>query len=158
MSDYNYTMHRKQKNSDPRLSVDVIAEIGPRQIVLVYRRWKPIGWALPGGRVDYGEPLWITAVREMKEETNLDVELVEQFYTYSDPARAAHRHSVTTVFIARATGTPKARDDAAGIKCADIDRLPKLMFDHNLIVEDYLRWKREGVRPAPVRPAERVNL
>ena len=51
-------------------------------------------------------------MREAKEETSLDVRLVEQFYAYSDPARDPRHHTVSTVFIATAEGTPRGADDA----------------------------------------------
>ena len=151
-SSHDYmTASKKLGRVDPRISVDVIVEIGTGEMVLIYRRWQPVGWALPGGRVDYGEPLWQAAVREVKEETSFDIELIEQFYTYSDPKRASHKHSITTVFIAKANGTPIARDDATAAKCFNIAQIPQLMFDHNEIVNDYLRWKSQGVRPGPIR-------
>ena len=69
---------------NPFPTVDVIIEIGGG-IVLIERKNSPPGWAIPGGFVDYGESVERAAVREAKEETCLDVKLIEQFYTYSDP-------------------------------------------------------------------------
>ncbi len=98
------------EHRNPVPTVDIIIEMeddGRREgIVLIERKNPPHGWALPGGFVDYGESLEEAAVREAKEETSLDIELVRQFHTYSDPRRDPRGHTITTVFIARAAGTP----------------------------------------------------
>ena len=52
------------------------------------------------------------AVREAKEETSLEVQLIEQFYTYSDPSRDPRQHTISTVYIATAQGVPQGADDA----------------------------------------------
>lgn len=94
--------------------------------------------ALPGGFVDYGEGLEAAAVREAREETSLEVDLVRQFHTCSDPARDPRGHTISTVFIARGRGTPRARDDAREIGLFRWDDLPRpLAFDHGRILEDY---------------------
>ena len=126
---------------NPLVTVDIIIEIG-REIVLIQRANSPLGWALPGGFVDYGEPLELAAVREAREETSLDVVLLEQFHTYSDPERDPRHHSISTVFIATACGVPGAADDARCVGLFTQDTLPKpLVFDHAEIVSDYFRYK-----------------
>jgi ADP-ribose pyrophosphatase YjhB (NUDIX family) len=123
---------------NPVPTVDIIIEVMGRGIVLIKRKNKPVGWALPGGFVDYGETLEKAAVREAFEETSLKVELEGQFHTYSDPSRDPRQHTVSTVFIARADGTPKAADDAAEIGIFTEEQLPEmLMFDHAEILADY---------------------
>ena len=61
----------------PLTTVDTIIEIFSGGIVLVERKNQPHGWALPGGFVDYGESLETAAMREAKEETCLNVTLIE---------------------------------------------------------------------------------
>jgi ADP-ribose pyrophosphatase YjhB (NUDIX family) len=123
---------------NPLPTVDIIIEIEKRGIVFIKRKNSPRGWALPGGFVDYGEALEAAARREAKEETGLSVELVRQLHTYSDPARDPRHHTITTVFIARATGTPVADDDAEEIGIFTKENLPQpLMFDHAKILADY---------------------
>jgi ADP-ribose pyrophosphatase YjhB (NUDIX family) len=127
----------------PRLAVDIIIQVGGSQnVVLIKRKNPPIGWALPGGFVDYGENVEQAAVREAKEETSLDIELIRQFHVYSDPKRDARFHTASVVFIARATGTPVANDDAAEIAIFGKGKLPEdLMFDHGQILDDYFSMK-----------------
>jgi ADP-ribose pyrophosphatase YjhB (NUDIX family) len=141
---------RKQKTSwskKPFPTVDIIIEIeredGRKGIVLIERKNPPYGWALPGGFVDYGESLEQAAVREAKEETSLDIKLLEQLHTYSDPGRDPRFHTITTVYIARAEGRPRAEDDAKNIGVFTVEDRPRpLAFDHDKILEDYERKKR----------------
>jgi len=132
--------HRRHRNPFP--TVDIIIEIrdtrGREGIILIERKNPPPGWALPGGFVDYGESLEAAAVREAREETSLDVLLIGQLGTYSDPARDPRKHTISTVFIARAGGVPEARDDAKslGIFTRREINFP-LAFDHAAILKDY---------------------
>jgi 8-oxo-dGTP diphosphatase len=139
---------KKYKNPTP--TVDIIIEIienNLEKIVVIKRKNPPHGYALPGGFVDEGEPLWNAAIREAKEETSLDVEIYKQFFIYSDPSRDKRQHTVSTVFIGKACGTPKGEDDALEAILVDPNNLPALVFDHKLIVEDYLKFKKSGVLP-----------
>ncbi len=129
---------------NPFLTVDLIIEL-PDGIVLIKRKNPPLGWALPGGFVDYGETIEAAAIREAQEETSLRVALIEQFHTYSEPARDPRHHTVTIVFLATAEGKPAADDDAAAAEVFGIDALPAdLVFDHGRILNDYRRY-RQGI-------------
>lgn len=135
---------------NPYPTVDIIIELldYENKIVLIERNNEPKGWAIPGGFVDMGESLEDAARREAKEETNLDVNLYVQLKTYSDPKRDPRFHTVSTVFIATASGMPVAGDDAKNIKIYSIDELPdNLAFDHNLILKDYIFYKKNGIKP-----------
>ena len=145
---------KKQKiawSKKPFPTVDIIIEVdredGWPGVVLIERKNPPYGWALPGGFVDYGESLEEAAVREAKEETSLDIELLGQLHTYSDPGRDPRFHTITTVYMARAQGRPRAQDDAKNIGVFTIEDRPRpLAFDHEKILEDYLRKKRRKER------------
>jgi ADP-ribose pyrophosphatase YjhB (NUDIX family) len=137
---------------NPLPTVDIIIEIetegGETGIVLIRRKNAPLGWAIPGGFVDYGESLEGAAVREAKEETGLWVHLIRQFHTYSDPKRDPRFHAISTVYIARAQGVPEARDDAQEVGIFTHDALPEgIVFDHPKILKDYFNdraRKKEG--------------
>ncbi|HBK22669.1 MAG TPA: NUDIX hydrolase, partial [Planktothrix sp. UBA10369] len=104
---------------NPTPTVDIIIELidrPDRPIVLIERKNPPLGWAIPGGFVDYGESVETAAIREAKEETGLDVELIEQFYVYSDPNRDPRQHTLSVVFLATAIGQPQAADDAKNLE------------------------------------------
>lgn len=126
----------------PAVAVDIIILWESKGIILIKRKNPPFGWALPGGFVDYGESLEAAAVREAWEETSLEVSLERQFHTYSDPRRDPRGHTVSTVFIARGRGTPRAQDDAQEIGVFTQENLPPdLAFDHHQILEDFFHSK-----------------
>lgn len=107
---------------------------------MIKRKNPPFGWALPGGFVDYGESLESAAMREAKEETGLSIELLRQFHTYSSPDRDPRRHTITTVYIARAEGEPRGGDDAEEARLFIRTSLPEpIVFDHKQILDDYFR-------------------
>jgi ADP-ribose pyrophosphatase YjhB (NUDIX family) len=133
----------------PRATVDVIIEVGDR-IVLIRRRNPPLGWAIPGGFVDHRERAEEAARREMREETGLDVTLTDLLGVYSDPARDPRGHTISTVYVGRAEGIPRADDDAAAVGIFAEGDLPSpIAFDHARILADYFRFRRTGDRPRP---------
>lgn len=131
-------MRTSSEHRNPVPTVDIIIKYVDG-IILIRRKNPPEGWALPGGFVDYGETLEDAAVREAKEETGLDVRLVRQFHSYSDPHRDPRQHTISTVFVAEAEGEYAAGDDAAAIGVFSTNELPgNLAFDHRQILEDYI--------------------
>lgn len=128
---------------NPLPTVDIIIELAGRGIILIQRANPPYGWALPGGFVDYGESLEEAAYREAREETSLEVELLEQLGAYSAPDRDPRQHTISVVFAARARGEPLAAGDARKIGIFDEKNLPpQLAFDHARILKDYFSWKK----------------
>jgi ADP-ribose pyrophosphatase YjhB (NUDIX family) len=127
----------------PYVTVDAIIEV-PAGIVLVERSNPPLGFALPGGFVDYGESLEAAVRREAMEETGLELHDLNQFHTYSDPSRDARFHTITTVFSARAQGIPKAGDDAANVRVVTVSEMEglKFAFDHGLILKEWLASRK----------------
>ncbi len=131
----------------PLLTVDIIIRF-KGGIVLIERKNPPAGWALPGGFVDVGESVEEAAVREAREETSLDVRLIEQFHVYSDPNRDPRFHTVSVVFIGEGTGTLEGRDDARRAAVyTSTDLPPDIAFDHGRIVNDYFRYSETGAKP-----------
>ena len=127
---------------NPAPVVDIIIEIED-EIVLIERKNEPFGWAIPGGFVDYGETIEAAAVREAKEETSLDVELIHMLGVYSDPSRDPRSHTISTVFVAGGIGVPVAADDAKSAALFNESTLPEsLAFDHRQIINEYYQWKR----------------
>jgi 8-oxo-dGTP diphosphatase len=132
---------RRYRNPFP--TVDIIIEYGDQGLVLVERQNPPYGWAMPGGFVEYGESLEAAAVREAKEETGLEVQLLGQLHSYSDPQRDPRHHTITTVFVALGAGTPEAASDAKSLAIFPVDQLPQnLAFDHSKILQDYLKVRQ----------------
>ncbi len=129
-----------ERYRNPFPTVDIIIEMEGGGIVLIKRKNPPFGWALPGGFVDYGESLETAAVREALEETSLNIELQYQLGAYSDPARDPRQHSISVVFVAKASGTPRAADDAKDVGIYDRSSIhDTLAFDHKKILRDYFK-------------------
>jgi ADP-ribose pyrophosphatase YjhB (NUDIX family) len=136
-----------KEHLNPVPTVDIIIE-QDNGVVLILRRNEPCLWAIPGGYCDYWESLEQAAVREAREETGLEVKLIEQFHTYSDPQRDPRQHNITTVYIALPIGgVLQAQDDAQEIGVFSEDSLPPVLaFDHDQILEDYFLYKKTGRR------------
>lgn len=136
---------------NPTPTVDIIIELidrPHRPLVLIERKNPPLGWALPGGFVDYGESVETAAQREAQEETSLQVQLIEQFQVYSDPSRDPRQHTLSVVFLATAKGEPQAQDDAKTVGVFEPWQIPdSLCFDHNRILHDYWHYRHYGIRP-----------
>jgi len=129
----------------PFLAVDGIIKLYDEKenfkgIVLIERLNRPLGIAIPGGFVDIGETVENAVIREMKEETTLDITIESLLGVYSDPARDERFHTASIVYICKAYGTPKAADDAKEVYVYKIDEIPleKLVFDHKKIILDFL--------------------
>ncbi len=134
----------------PKLAVDCIILVQGR-ILLIYRKNEPVGWALPGGFVEYGETVEQAVRREMLEETGLELEQLEQFHVYSDPSRDPRGHCVSVVFSAQGKGTPAAGDDALKFRLIEPGDVPEseIVFDHVRIIQDFVsgRYGRQHRRP-----------
>lgn len=130
---------------NPVPTVDTIIELeGTGNIVLIKRKNPPLGLAIPGGFVDYGESVEHAAIREAKEETGLDVKIRYLLGVYSDPNRDERFHTISTVFVVRAKGVPKAGDDAKEVLLVDPEKIKEpLCFDHERIIRDYIK-RREN--------------
>jgi len=122
----------------PRLTVDVVVRRDD-SLLLIERRYEPLGWALPGGFVDYGEKVEAAAARELMEETRIEAQDMKMLGVYSDPERDKRGHTVSVVYSCKTDMNPKAGDDAKNAQFFELDKLPNdICFDHLKIIKDYL--------------------
>jgi ADP-ribose pyrophosphatase YjhB (NUDIX family) len=110
-------------NPTPAAGVIVIEG---NKVLLVKRKFDPRAglWTLPAGFVESGEDVDACAVREVKEETNLDVEVIRLFNVYSalDDPRAS---VVLILYLCRSTGGElRCGDDASDARYFELDGLP----------------------------------
>lgn len=125
----------------PAVTVDIILMRNSIEILLIQRLNGPFknGWALPGGFVDMDETLEDAALRELEEETGLyDIEL-KQFKAYSKVDRDPRGRTISIVFSGIANHEDKAiaGDDAKNVQWFNINDLPELAFDHEMIIEEF---------------------
>ena len=127
----------------PAVSADVVV-LDPKSnsILLIQRKKDPfaLSWALPGGFMDMDESAEVAAIRELKEETGLVVDSVDQVGSYSAVDRDPRGRVVTVAFFATASQSDHiaAADDAADARWFSVSDLPDLAFDHATIVADCL--------------------
>jgi 8-oxo-dGTP diphosphatase len=128
----------------PSLTADIFIFNEDLDFILIKRKNNPYKdcWALPGGFVEYGESVETAAVREAKEETNIDVELIDLVNVYSEPDRDPRGHTVTVAYTAKGDfNAKKADSDAKDIGIFSQDDLGQLeiAFDHRKIITDCIK-------------------
>lgn len=137
------------KYRNPFPTADVVIYHPEYGIVLVERGHDPLGMALPGGFIEEGETVEQAAVREMKEETGLEVELLGILGVYSAPDRDPRFHTMTVTFVGKPADPSAVQggDDAATATFYPLDKLPQpLCFDHARAVEHFREYLA-GHRP-----------
>lgn len=126
----------------PKVAVDAVIQLeGTTDILLIKRKYPPLGLALPGGFVDYGESLEDAVEREVKEETNLNVDIQGQLTVKSNPDRDVRGHIITIPFWVVGYGEPKAMDDAKELVIISGYEILEQEFafpDHLWIIDEYL--------------------
>lgn len=111
-------------------------------------------WALPGGLVRDDEPLRDAVERELREETNISVNYLEQLYTFGDDIHRDPRNRVVSVayfaLIDPSSVTVKADSDAENARWFPINEVPQLAFDHNAIIKAAFSRLRAKLEYQPV--------
>ena len=125
------------------LAVDAII-LYDKKIVLIKRKNPPYEnyYALPGGFVEKAETVEQALIREAKEETGLDIEVLKLVGVYSDPERDPRGRVVSLCYLtkAKANGKLAPASDAGETKLFDISELPELAFDHEKMIVDSKRY------------------
>lgn len=124
-------------------------------VLLISRKVEPFKnqWALPGGLVLDDEPLEHAVRRELEEETGIDVHYLEQLYTFGTPERDPRNRVVTVAYFGLVR--PKdfqlsAQTDAEAAAWFNIKKLPRLAFDHKLILDTAIKRLRGKLAYEPV--------
>jgi 8-oxo-dGTP diphosphatase len=142
----------------PAVTVDIIVVTKERKprVLLIRRKHEPFAgmWAIPGGFVDMEEGLKDAAKRELKEETSLELDDLEQLQTFGDPDRDPRGRVIAVAYLIRVDFKkvqPRAGDDAAAAAWHSLAAPPPLAFDHALILEAARRRLREQKKPTRAR-------
>ena len=134
----------------PSLTADIFIFDDDFNFILIKRRNDPFKdcWALPGGFVEYGETVETAAIREAKEETSIDVELIDLVNVYSEPDRDPRGHTITVAYTAKGNfNDRKAEDDACDIAIFSVEKIDeiKIAFDHKKIIKDCLKIAKKNL-------------
>lgn len=128
----------------PAVTVDIIVQSADKKILFIKRKKPPFQsqWALPGGFLDLNETPETAALRELEEETGLKDITIKQFRTYGDIDRDPRHRTISIVFYGFCNASeiviPKSGDDASDAQWFSINEFPKLAFDHQLIMNEFL--------------------
>jgi len=142
-----------------RLSVDAVVFGYESQnglsVLLIKRNIKPFkdGWAIPGGLVNENEDLEKAVQRELKEETGITVNYLEQLYTFGALNRDPRNRVVTVAYYGLVRPSKfqlAASTDASDAQWFNIDQLPKLAFDHDKIIDVAIQRIRAKISYQPI--------
>lgn len=123
------------------------------KVLLIERGLDPYKgkWALPGGFVKVDETVDDGARRELREETGLEPEYIEQFHCFSDPNRDPRERVITIAFFAIVKiSEVEGGDDAVRARWFDLDEMPQLAFDHESIMRMAMTRLRERIHFQPI--------
>jgi len=109
-------------------------------VLLIKRGVEPFknSWALPGGLVLEDESLENAVTRELKEETGVKIDYLEQLYTFGKPSRDPRNRVVSVSYFGLVRPnhfTIRADTDADEVQWFPINKTPKLAFDHQIILD-----------------------
>jgi 8-oxo-dGTP pyrophosphatase MutT (NUDIX family) len=130
----------------------IVIENADGQVLLDHRADFRV-WALPGGCAEPGEPLEVTIVREVLEESGLVLGEVTPFGFGSDPEwetttfpNGDRTQNFSLMFTTREySGTPRPLDgEALDYRWCDPHHLPEMIPNHRRSVEAWLRWRESG--------------
>lgn len=144
---YTYKYPRPAVTAD---CVVMTTEFEPR-VLLIQRGGDPYKgrWAIPGGFLNMDETTEQCAIRELEEETGLQIDQVYQIGAYSKVDRDPRGRTISVAYLALVNQPldVSGQDDAAEAKWFSVNALPPLAFDHEEIMADaiakYNALKRE---------------
>jgi 8-oxo-dGTP diphosphatase len=145
MTQYTYKYPRPAVTAD---CVVMTKETTP-QVLLIERGFDPYKgcWAFPGGFMNMDETTEQCAIRELEEETGLEVTDLQQIGAYSKVDRDPRGRTVTVAYliVIDAPVAVTGQDDAAKAQWFPIDALPPLAFDHEDIMRDAIKMYQQYI-------------
>lgn len=131
------------KASEYGHTVDAVIQDSSNNLILIKRKYAPFKgkYALPGGFIRYNEDPKQAVIREVREETNLAVEIIRKIGTYDQKGRDPRGKIVSTAFkcnLVRDLSKMMGGDDAAVVEALPVEKVKSmdLAFDHKQILKD----------------------
>ncbi|WP_276501785.1 NUDIX hydrolase [Terrimonas pollutisoli] len=150
----------QNKSSIIKVAVDAIvfgySKNDGVSVLLVQRKYEPFKneWAIPGGFVQTEESLEEAVRRELSEETGIEVNYLEQLYSFGAPHRDPRQRIIAIAYFGLVKTSQyqelKASTDAENAKWFSIKKLPALAFDHKQILAVAIERLRSKVRYQPI--------
>ncbi|WP_298504970.1 NUDIX domain-containing protein [uncultured Maribacter sp.] len=125
-------------------------------VLLIKRRYIPFKdtWAIPGGFVLDGESLEDAVERELREETGIRINYLEQLYTFGSPTRDPREHVLSVAYFGLVKSDAyrdlRANTDALDAKWFPIENVPTLAFDHSKILKIAIERLQSKIRYQPI--------
>jgi 8-oxo-dGTP diphosphatase len=136
----------------PALTVDAIIYVKDSErfsLLLIKRGREPFlgQWALPGGFVEMDELLEESCLRELKEETGLQLSDIRQYKVFDAVDRDPRGRTISVIFYAELESQKEVRggDDAALARWFPFFDLPQMAFDHYQIVQNFFHDHFPGI-------------
>lgn len=137
----------------PVIAVDAFI-IKDKKVLLGKRKIEPYEncWCLPGGRMEINETCEEAVIREVKEETGLECEIVKLLNVYSKKGRDPRGHTVSVGYVLTPIkGKLKPNFESSELKFFPISEIPQnLGFDHQSIIDDALKFLTLPQFPQPL--------
>ncbi|UOY08918.1 NUDIX hydrolase [Muricauda sp. SCSIO 64092] len=141
-----------------QLTVDAVVfgyDSGKISVLLVKRKFEPFkdAWALPGGFVLENESLEQAVGRELAEETGVKINYLEQLYTFGELERDPRGRVVSVAYFGLVKPNAfklNASTDAEEANWFNIEKLPKLAFDHKRILKIAIERLRGKITYEPI--------
>ncbi len=124
----------------PVLTVDVIIPDMEGKVLVLSRGHKPFKrlWCLPGGILEYGETIEHAAIREVREETHMEVMIHRVLGVFSRAGRDPRGHYISVVVVAFPTDAdPHITEEALGFLHLQPGSKVEIAFDHASILASY---------------------
>ena len=125
-------------------------------ILLIKRKYDPFkgSWAVPGGFVLDDETLEEAVARELQEETGVKIDYLEQLYTFGKPDRDPRARILSVAYFGLVKSNQfqklKATTDAEEAAWFNYNKLPKLAFDHKIILKVAIERLRGKIVYQPI--------
>ena len=149
MPKVNFELYSQFRKNFPLICTDGVI-LHNEKVLLIKRSIKPFQgyWTIPGGHIDYGESSQEALIREIKEETNIDVEIIRLIKLYDDPKRDPWGHIISIAYLCNPLNIDAEfieNEEVESICWNDINKLPEnIGFDHRIMINDAIRIRGEN--------------